>query len=71
MLYAGDGNCVFGWLLEEDPVVAATKTKSAVRRCEPLHVSVARAEIAADTVKDVEGGSAVYCAEVSGGFRRP
>jgi hypothetical protein len=69
VLYAGDGNCLFGWLLEEDAVIAATKTESAVRWFELLYVSVARAEIAADTVKDVESGPAVYCAEVSAGFR--
>ena len=71
MLYAGDGNFVFGWLLEEDPVVAATKTKPALGRFELFHVSVAGAEIAADIVRDVEGGSTIYCAEVSAGFRRP
>jgi hypothetical protein len=71
MLHAGDGNCVFGWLLKEDAVIAATKTKSTLRWFELLHVSVPRAEIAADTVKDVESGAAVYCAEVSAGFRRP
>ncbi len=71
MLYAGDGNFVLGWLLEEDPVVAATKTKPLLGRFELLHVSVACAEVAADTVKDVEGGSTIYCAEVSAAFRRP
>jgi hypothetical protein len=71
MFYAGDSDCVFGWLLEEDAVVAAAKTEATLRRFELLHVSVARAEIAADTVKDVESRLAVYCAKVSAGLRRP
>jgi hypothetical protein len=71
MFYAGDSDCVLGRLLEEDAVVAAAKTEATLRRFELLYVSVARAEIAADTVKDVESGLAVYCAKVSAGFKRP
>jgi hypothetical protein len=71
MFYAGDSDCVFGWLLEENSVVAAAKTEATLRRLELLHISVAGTEIAADTVKDIESGLAIYCAEVSAGFRRP
>jgi hypothetical protein len=56
MLYAGDGNFVFGWLLEEDPVVAATKTKPALGRFELLHVSVAGAEITGGRFDDLLRG---------------
>jgi hypothetical protein len=62
---------VFGWPLEEDAVVPAAKTETTLGRFELLHISVARAEIAADTVKDVESGLAVYCEKVSARFRRP
>jgi hypothetical protein len=71
MAYAGDGDCVFGWLLEEDTVIAAAKSEATLRWFELLDVSVARAEIAGDTVKDVESGLAVYCAKVSARVRRP
>ena len=40
MFYAGDSDCVFGRLLEEDAVVAAAKTEATLRRFELLHVSV-------------------------------
>ena len=71
MSYAGDGDCVFTLLLEEDAVVAAAKTKANLRWFQLLHISVACVEIAPDTVKDLESGLAVYRAEVSAGFRRP
>jgi hypothetical protein len=42
MFHAGDSECVFGWLLEEDAVVATAKTETTLRRFElftsPLRV---------------------------------
>jgi hypothetical protein len=50
MLYVGDGDGVFTRLIEEDAVVAAAKTEATLRWFDLLHVSFARAEIAADAV---------------------
>jgi hypothetical protein len=58
-------------VFEKEPVVAAAKAVSTLRRLQLLDVPVARREVAIHAVEDVEGGLAIDAAQIGAGFYGP
>ena len=69
--HANDRDGLFDWLLEEDAVVAAAEAEATLRRFKLLHVSVPSAEIAVDTVQNIDRRLAIDGAKISACLGRP